>query len=68
MGHYKSKEGDSYVGQMKKNKYHGKVVLQIIKGQITYADGSIYCGEFFEGKKNAEGLILYPDGSKYEGI
>ena len=25
MGHFKSKEGESYVGLMKKNRYHGKV-------------------------------------------
>jgi len=27
MGHFKSKDGDSYVGQMKKHKYHGKVLI-----------------------------------------
>jgi len=27
MGHFKNKDGDSYVGLMKKNKYHGKVLI-----------------------------------------
>lgn len=35
---------------------------------MTYLDGSIYSGDFVDGKRSGEGLILYPDGSKYEGF
>ncbi len=35
---------------------------------MTYSDGSIYSGDFIEGKKCGEGLMLFSDGSKYEGI
>ena len=42
--------------------------------QITLCDlicrfkiGARYTGNYVEGKKNGEGVFLYPDGSKYDG-
>lgn len=40
----------------------------MIQGQLTYSDGMIYNGGFADGKRSGEGLLLMPDGSKYEGI
>ena len=37
------------------------------KGQLIYKDGTVYDGEFINGKKNGYGIILYPSGLKTEG-
>lgn len=35
---------------------------------MIYRDGSIYEGEWTKGLKNGRGRVIYPDGSKLEGI
>ena len=42
--------------------------LQQIYGIETWKDGSIYKGEYSEGKKMGIGVYLWPDGSRYEGM
>ena len=37
------------------------------KGVITYADGSIYEGEFKDNLKNGYGSYAYQNGEKYNG-
>ena len=34
----------------------------------TYQDGSIYVGEWKDGKQHGKGTMTLPDGSKHEGI
>ena len=36
-------------------------------GIENYEDGSVYCGEFYKGKKNGIGYYKWPDNSYYEG-
>lgn len=56
----KSKEGDSYVGEMKDNLPHGK-------GEITRADGSKYDGEFQDGERSGKGTLKFASGEVYSG-
>jgi len=32
-----------------------------------FANGAVYEGEWYNGKKNGHGVFTYPDGSEYEG-
>ena len=36
-------------------------------GVVTHTDGSVYVGNFIEGKENGKGKITYPGGASYEG-
>lgn len=36
-------------------------------GQMTYIDGRIYKGEYYEDKKHGQGLYMWPNGKMYEG-
>lgn len=36
-------------------------------GYEKQANGIVYEGEFDNGFKHGEGIIIFPDGSKYEG-
>ena len=38
------------------------------KGQLIYKDGTVYDGEFVNGKKNGNGILLSNSGIKIEGI
>ena len=42
--------------------------LQEIYGIEIWKDGSIYKGEYSEGKKNGIGVYSWSDGTKYEGM
>ena len=37
-------------------------------GIENWKDGSIYKGEYFEGKKKGIGIYTWPDGTRYEGM
>ena len=43
------KNGDKYEGEFQNDNITGK-------GTLTCADGSIYTGDFMEGKKNGKGI------------
>ncbi|XP_029466007.1 MORN repeat-containing protein 4 isoform X2 [Rhinatrema bivittatum] len=36
-------------------------------GQLSFADGSIYVGQFENGLFSGCGVLTFPDGSRYEG-
>ena len=36
-------------------------------GVVKHADGSIYVGNFANGRENGKGKITYPGGASYEG-
>lgn len=36
-------------------------------GQETWADGSKYEGEYWEGRKHGQGKYTWVDGSSYDG-
>jgi len=75
--------GNKYVGQWKKAKFHGegaftnengiyvgqwKNGLRQGDGTITAIDGSIYVGQWDNDVASGEGTITYGDGSKYVGL
>jgi len=33
-----------------------------------FKNGARYTGEWLKNKKHGQGMFIYPDGSKYEGI
>jgi hypothetical protein len=37
-------------------------------GEMQYADGSIYQGEFHLEKRHGQGILLLPNGDRYEGV
>mmetsp|Transcript_5436 Transcript_5436/g.10368 ORF Transcript_5436/g.10368 Transcript_5436/m.10368 type:complete len:723 (+) Transcript_5436:47-2215(+) len=52
--------GDTYHGEYKDGKRHGK-------GLYTLASGATYDGEYVENKKEGWGVFTAPDGGKYTG-
>ncbi|CAL5214326.1 unnamed protein product [Lathyrus oleraceus] len=52
--------GDVYIGQFKGIHPHGN-------GKYTWSDGTIYEGDWIDGKMTGKGLITWTSGSKYEG-
>ncbi len=79
----KTKDGDSYVGEMKDNLPHGKGVLiradgkyegefkdgeRSGKGTLKFATGEVYVGEWQHGKMSGKGELVSADGKqKYTG-
>ena len=55
-----TKDGGSYVGEMKDNMPHGK-------GIITRADGSKYEGEMQGGERHGKGILKFASGETYTG-
>jgi prepilin-type processing-associated H-X9-DG protein len=37
-------------------------------GTMTYADGSVYSGQFDHGLISGQGTIVFPNGSKYGNL
>nr|GMD08878.1 phosphatidylinositol 4-phosphate 5-kinase 8 [Ipomoea batatas] len=52
--------GDSYVGSINGMLPHGK-------GKYIWSDGSVYDGDWDEGKMTGKGRIIWSSGSTYEG-
>jgi hypothetical protein len=40
---------------------------EMVKGRITYTDGTIYEGDCKSGRRHGNGTCIYADGSRYEG-
>eukprot|EP00047_Mylnosiga_fluctuans_P001550 m.220863 g.220863 ORF g.220863 m.220863 type:complete len:158 (+) comp10471_c0_seq1:47-520(+) len=59
---YSYQDGDKYKGQWSQGdlKRHGM-------GLLTFADGTVYAGQFAEGFFSGLGVLTFPDKSKYEG-
>ncbi|XP_058191801.1 phosphatidylinositol 4-phosphate 5-kinase 8 isoform X2 [Rhododendron vialii] len=53
-------EGDSYVGNF-------KGIFPHRRGRYTWSDGTVYEGEWEEGKMTGKGQIFWPSGATYEG-
>lgn len=55
-------DGDRYVGEYKDGKPNGK-------GKLYYSDENLstYEGEFVNGKRQGQGVIIWKSGSRYEG-
>jgi hypothetical protein len=58
-GTFESK-GDRYVGEFKKNEFHGQ-------GAYTWANGNKYVGEWKKNVKNGQGAYTWANGNKYVG-
>lgn len=53
--------GSNYLGTYNKDGlYHGN-------GELHLEDGSLYRGQFLDGRKNGKGMHIYKDGSKFIG-
>jgi hypothetical protein len=60
LGTYNWSDGDTYKGEWKDGKFHGK-------GEYFYSNGSKFTGIYKQGKKNGEGVFIKANGDKYEG-
>jgi len=75
-------DGDFYEGGLKNDHKHGKGIMrfadgrvfegeyirgQMIQGQMTYQDGSIYGGSWVDGMRHGKGRCIFVDGSQYDG-
>ena len=56
----KSKNKVIYTGWFKDNKAHGK-------GRMVYDNGTVYEGDWFEGRPTGEGTCTYSDKACYNG-
>lgn len=52
--------GDVYIGKFKGILPHGN-------GKYTWSDGSVYEGDWIDGKMTGKGILIWPSGAKYEG-
>ena len=65
-------EGHDYDGDFKDNEINGNGVFRwtngdVYDGQITYANGQIYEGNYVNGVKEGKGKLTYPNGFVYDG-
>ncbi|XP_058750374.1 uncharacterized protein LOC131623375 [Vicia villosa] len=49
-----------YFGEFKSKLFHGK-------GKYTWSNGTIYEGDWVDGKRTGKGRIIWPCGKKYKG-
>lgn len=54
-------KGGFYKGKFYKNEYHAD------NATYQWSDGSIYRGNYKEGKRSGKGILLKKDGRKYDG-
>jgi hypothetical protein len=82
-GKHMKPNGDEYEGQFLDNLYHGEGVFKYhetkrrfegqyvmgdrVKGTMRYADGSVYKGQFYHGRRHGRGGYMFKDGSRYKG-
>ena len=55
-----SYQDGKYVGEMKDGIPHGQ-------GSLTYKNGEVYEGYWFNGKRHGRGIMRYKNGEVYEG-
>eukprot|EP00980_Cylindrotheca_fusiformis_P019057 scaffold6428_cov103-Cylindrotheca_fusiformis.AAC.3 len=83
IGKHSKPNGDVYEGQFLDNLYHGEgmfkyheskrkyegqyVMGERVKGTMRYADGSVYKGQFYHGRRHGRGSYTFKDGSRYKG-
>ncbi|CAJ1964939.1 unnamed protein product [Cylindrotheca closterium] len=75
-------DGDFYEGGLKNDHKHGEGIMkfadgrifegeyirgQMIQGQMTYQDGSVYGGSWVDGMRHGKGKCVFVDGSEYDG-
>ena len=76
--------GDSYTGQFKDDKKHGKGILTSLNGRTydgcwendiphgpgvaTFPNGKTYTGEYKHGRPFGQGLWTYKTGETYSGV
>lgn len=62
IGHYRltSPGGELYEGDMLDEQKHGM-------GEYRYADGTVYCGDWYRGQRQGFGMLIAPDGASYQG-
>ena len=51
IAHYKSENGDSYVGEFKFDKFDGE-------GQLNYSNSDMYSGMFVNGQRSGYGQLM----------
>jgi hypothetical protein len=82
-GKHMKPNGDVYEGHFLDNLYHGEGVFKYhetkrrfegqyvmgerVKGTMKYADGSVYRGQFYHGRRHGRGSYTFKDGSRYKG-
>jgi hypothetical protein len=81
-GRVSNGDGDLYEGGFKNDRKHGTGVMrfatgqvyegkyirgEMIEGKMTYEDGSVYEGCWFDGMRHGRGKCTFIDGSQYEG-
>lgn len=83
IGKHSKPNGDVYEGQFIDNLYHGEgmfkyheskrrfegqyVMGERVKGTMRYADGSVFKGQFYHGRRHGRGSYTFKDGSRYKG-
>ena len=82
-GRHVKSNGDVYNGEFLFNVKHGTGIYSYrdgrrrfegryrdgdrVEGKMTYGDGSVYVGAWFNGQRHGRGLYTFGDGTKYEG-
>jgi len=52
-------KNEQVMGQFKDNKRHGK-------GQMDYADGEKYTGDWLQGNQTGQGVYMFANGERYQ--
>lgn len=81
-GRLSNGDGDFYEGGLKNDHKHGIGIMkfadgrvfegeyrrgQMVKGKMTYQDGSVYGGGWVDGMRHGRGKCIFVDGSEYDG-
>lgn len=53
-------DGESYSGEFRRDKFHGR-------GVQTLANGQVYTGDFVGGQREGQGVITWPNGDRFSG-
>ncbi len=64
---YANPNGEETILKENKKRNCNKIFCKEGKGVYTYKDGSVWKGEFKNGKAYGKGICLYADGRRYEG-
>jgi len=64
---YESEKGNEIIPKVDEKRNCNKIFCKTGKGIYTYKDGSVWNGEFKNGKAYGKGICQYADGRRYEG-